>query len=380
MCALNPLLAMAEEPPNSARHSCAELSGFATSLLLAAGLPDKAAAATAGILLEGDVLGHSTHGLALLAPDLTALASGSMRKEGTPDVVSDLPAAVLWDGRRLPGPYLVLLALDLAMERAANVGTCTVVIRRSHHIGCLAAYHAVATARGLLLLLHCSDPSSASVAPHGGLDTVFTPNPISAAWPTAGAPISVDVSTSATTMALTARTHSEGGLLPAAWVRGGSGGGATNDPAVLYAEPKGSILPLGGVDSGHKGYGLSLMVEALTGGLAGHGRADPCEGWGATVFLQVIDPRAFGGLAAFQREASCVADRGRAARPAVEGVAVRTPGQRGQALKAEGVRRGRSVALHPSVMPSLVGWADKFGVPLPSPIASEDASGDGGRG
>jgi LDH2 family malate/lactate/ureidoglycolate dehydrogenase len=65
---------------------------------------------------------------------------------------------------------------------------------------------------------------------------------------------------------------------------------------VLFAEPKGTILPLGGMDSGHKGYGLTLLVEALTGGLAGHGRADPKEGWGATVFLQVMDPRAFAGL------------------------------------------------------------------------------------
>jgi hypothetical protein len=54
-------------------------------------------------------------------------------------------------------------------------------------------------------------------------------------------------------------------------------GQASTDPAVLFQEPKGTILPLGGMDSGHKGYGLSLMVEAFTGGLAGHGRADLAE-------------------------------------------------------------------------------------------------------
>ena len=51
---------------------------------------------------------------------------------------------------------------------------------------------------------------------------------------------------------------------------------------MLFAEPKGTVLPLGGIDSDHKGYGMSLLLEAPTGGLAGHGRADPREGWGAT--------------------------------------------------------------------------------------------------
>jgi hypothetical protein len=40
---------------------------------------------------------------------------------------------------------------------------------------------------------------------------------------------------------------------------------------------------------------LALLIEALTGGLAGFGRADPGDGWGATVFVQVVDPAAFGG-------------------------------------------------------------------------------------
>ena len=51
---------------------------------------------------------------------------------------------------------------------------------------------------------------------------------------------------------------------------------------MLFAEPKGTLLPLGGLDAGHKGYALALLVEMATGGLAGFGRADPTEGWGAT--------------------------------------------------------------------------------------------------
>lgn len=48
---------------------------------------------------------------------------------------------------------------------------------------------------------------------------------------------------------------------------------------------------MGGVDHGHKGYAFALLVETLTGALAGHGRADPKEGWGASVFLKCSRPR-----------------------------------------------------------------------------------------
>jgi L-lactate dehydrogenase len=344
---------------------CAEsLADFARSLLGAAGLDEERADAVARILVEGDLMGHDTHGLALLPGYLGELETGRMTRHGEPLVLADAPAAVTWDGRRLPGPWLMLKAMDLAKERAARCGTGTVVIRRSHHIACLAAYLKRATDEGLLMLLTCSDPNNASVAPYGGLDPVFTPNPISAGIPTGDAPMLIDISTSATTNGLTGRLHKEGRRLPAAWLIDGHGR-PSDDPAVLFTEPKGTILPLGGLDSGHKGYGLSLLVEALTGGLAGHGRADGREGWGATVFLQVIDPRAFAGLDAFTRQTGEVAHQCRASRPARAGAPVRLPGQQGLALAQAGRERG--VALYPSILPALEPWALKLGIALPAP-------------
>ena len=147
------------------KYAAPDLLSFAQQLLLSAGLSQDKAQAVADVLLEGDLLGHTTHGLALLGPYLAELAAGKMRKDGEPLVVSDHPAAVTWDGQRLPGPWLVLGAIELAASRAATQGTCTVVIRRSHHIACLAAYHQRVTDRGQMLLLHCSDPNAASIAP-----------------------------------------------------------------------------------------------------------------------------------------------------------------------------------------------------------------------
>jgi L-lactate dehydrogenase len=216
-----------------------------------------------------------------------------------------------------------------------------------------------------MMILTCSDFNSASVAPFGGLDAVFTPNPISAGIPTSGLPVVMDVSCSTTTNGLTNRLHAEGKKLPAAWVLDGHGN-ATDDPGALFKEPKGTILPLGGVDSGHKGYGLTWLVEGLTGGLAGLGRADAREGWGATVFLQIIDPAAFSGLDAFKRQTDKVAELCHASRPAKAGAAVRTPGERGFLLAAAQMQNG--VDLYPSIMPTLQAWAEKLGVALPVAI------------
>ena len=347
-------------------YSFSQLVAMADALLVASGLSADKSTAVAQILVEADLMGHDTHGLYLLARYLEELESGSMNREGDPEVIADLPAAVTWDGRRLPGPWLVLKAMALAQERARRCGTGTVVIRRSHHIACLAAYLKRATDDGFLMLLTCSDANSASVAPFGGLDPVFTPNPIAAGIPTPGAPVLIDISTSATTNGLTARVNREGGRLPAPWVLDGHGN-PSDDPAVLFAQPKGTILPLGGLDSGHKGYGLTLLVEALTQGLAGHGRADPRLGWGATVFLQMIDPRAFAGLDAFTRQTGVVTEQCRASRPARPQQPVRLPGERGLELAAK--QRDQGVALYPSIMPALEPWCRKLGVATPKPLA-----------
>jgi LDH2 family malate/lactate/ureidoglycolate dehydrogenase len=347
----------------SSRYPASQLLSYAERLLTAVGMPEDKAHAVADILVDGDLLGHTTHGLQLLPSYLREVETGSMNVQGQPEVIHETPAALTWDGRRLPGPWLVLQAMQAATQKAQQCGTGSVAIRKSHHIACLAAFHKRATDQGLMMILASSDANSASVAPYGGLDPVFTPNPISIGIPTSGAPIVTDISTSATTNGLTNRLHSEGGKLPAEWLIDGHGK-PSNDPAVLFNEPKGTILPLGGLDSGHKGYGLSLTVEALTGGLAGFGRADPKQGWGATVFVQIIDPAAFAGRGEFVRQMDEVARRCHASRPAQAGKAVRLPGEKGFKLAQE--QRTQGVTLHPGIMEALAPWAEKLKVQVPA--------------
>jgi len=343
------------------RYPADALRACAFALLTRAGLPEDRARVVAEILVEGDLLGHDTHGLALLAPYLAEIERGAMAIRGDIVVLNERPAALLWDGCRLPGPWLTQHAVDTAIERARIYGTATVVIRRSHHIACLAAYLRRATEQGFVLLLACSDPNAASVAPFGGTRAVFTPDPLAIGFPTAGDPVLVDVSASITTNGMSARLHKQGRRFAHDWLLD-AGGQASDDPAVLFTDPPGTILPLGGLDAGHKGYGLALLNEALTGGLAGFGRADPKQGWGATVFVQALDPDAFGGREAFVRQAEFIAAqcRDNPPRPGVD--AVRLPGERALARRREQLAHG--VQLHESILPALEPWAQKFGVAL----------------
>lgn len=342
-----------------------DLVAWARTLFIDGGAEADKAQVVAEVLVEGDLFGHDTHGLALLAPYLDSLVTKrDMLAAGLPVTLSERPAALLWDGRRLPGPWLVRRALDEAARRAAIYGTATIVIRRAHHIACLAAYLKPITDQGLVAQIYSSDPAVTAVVPFGGTRPVMTPNPLAIGIPASGDPILIDISASITTMGMSARYKREGRRMPGTWLTDGKGL-PSDDPKVFDATPPGALMPLGGVDAGHKGYGLGIAVEALTSGLGGYGRADPVPGWGASVFVQVLDPAAFGGLDGFHRQIdglvrSCVENP-----PREGGGPVRMPGHRGLQRRRDQLANG--VALHASILPGLAPWAERFKRAMPNP-------------
>lgn len=117
------------------------------------------------------------------------------------------------------------------------------------------------------------------------------------------------------------------------------------------------------MDHGQKGYGWALTAEALSQGLSGRGRADEPKGMTNAIFLQLIDPEAFAGLDAFNRQTSAIADACRASPPRSGDTDVRLPGaaalQRFRKAQAEGVELRRTIfdALRP--------WASKLNTEMP---------------
>jgi len=350
---------------SNTRYRACDVVGFAERLFEAAGFEQGRARLVAELLIEADLMGHNTHGLHLAAPYLEELKAGTMQPRGEPIVVSDRGAASAWDGCRLPGVWLVAKAVDQCVERSATYGIASVSIRDSHHIACLAVYLERATKHGKMVMIACSDPSDASVAPFGGLKAVFTPDPLAVGIPTDTGPILIDMSASITTNGMTGRLRKEGRRFAGPWAMTALGE-ATDDPNALFTEPPGTLLPTGGKDHGHKGYGLALTVEALTQGLSGFGRSSKPTVWGASVYVQVMDPAAYGGSAAFIRESSYVAGLCRTNPPAPGVEEVRLPGDQALRRKAAALRDG--LVLYPGLLDGLRSHAEEFKVPMPDPI------------
>jgi LDH2 family malate/lactate/ureidoglycolate dehydrogenase len=344
------------------------LLAFAHALLAAAGLARDRALDVAEVLLEGDLLGHTTHGLALLPRYLQELRSGGMTAAGHPRVVSDHGSALTWDGDYLPGPWLVRRAIDTARTRLEDHPMATVVIGRSHHIGCLQAYLKPSADDGLLVVLTCSDPAARWVAPPAAVEAVYSPNPIAAGIPTEGDPLLIDISMSTTAAAVCVRAAKAGERLPGAWMVGADGL-PTDDPRALVEDKVGALYPLGGADLGYKGFALGVLLEAMTSALAGHGRHRRESRWGCSIFLMLIDPARFGGRDAFTRETAYLAAAARGAAVAPGHAPVRMPGDHALLRRADQLAHG--VLLHPDILPALRPCARDLNVEFPSALESE---------
>jgi len=326
------------------RYDVQALTRFVEQLFEKAGADAEVAQVVTQVLLEGELLGHRTHGLNLVSRYIGGMLSGQVKAQAQAlEQVSDSGISSLFDGHYVLGPYCVSRALDCAAKGASAQGIGIAVVRRAAHIGCLAAYLKPYTDRGLVAMVYSSDPSVGLVCAHGGVDPVFTPNPIAAGIPTQGEPILLDVSMSTVTLGLVGQCRDTGSRLPHP-VLMSNDGHLSDDPRDFFTTPQGSILPLGGQAFGHKGFALAILVEALTSALAGHGRKDAPDQWGASATAVVIDPRYFGGLQAFTDETSFLGRLIVASRPVDPERPVRLPGQAGLALRRHALAQGLSLS------------------------------------
>jgi len=337
------------------------LTTFVERLFERAGADAQVAQVVTRVLLEGELLGHRTHGLNLVSRYIGGMLEGKVQARAQAlEQVSDSGVSSVFDGHYLLGPYCVSRALDCAAKGATAQGIGIAVVRRASHIGCLAAYLKPFTDQGLVAMVYSSDPSVGLVCAYGGIDPIYTPNPIAAGIPTQGEPILLDVSMSTVTLGLVGQCRDAGSRLPYP-VLVSKDGQLSDDPGDFFTRPQGSILPLGGEAFGHKGFALALLVEALTSGLAGHGRKDAPEQWGASATAVVIDPRFFGGLAAFTDETSFLGRLILASRPLDPERPVRLPGQAGLALRRQALEQG--VSLSPQLLADLDRLAGQLQLP-----------------
>jgi L-lactate dehydrogenase len=214
------------------------------------------------------------------------------------------------------------------------------------------------------MLIASSNPWARLVAPFGGVRAVYSPNPIAAGIPTAGDPILVDFSASTVAANVVQEHRARGEPLAGPYLLDAEGR-PTRDPGALAGERPGAILPLGGLDLGHKGFGLGVIVEALTAGLSGHGRSSAPAVTTNTVFILLLEPGAFGGREFLRREMGGLVEACHAA--AGGGGAVRLPGERALAHRRRALAEG--VEVPPALLDELRRRAAALGVPPPAALA-----------
>ncbi|MCD0504662.1 Ldh family oxidoreductase, partial [Bordetella petrii] len=294
------------------RYAYEALVAFTQRCLAAVDVDADIAAVVARRVVDADLYGHATHGLALLPRYLKEITEGATQRHGEIRRISEKGGCLLWDAAMLPGHWAMHQAIQEALARVPDQGMVSIAVRHSQHIGALQVYLPEVTDAGYMCLLWATDTKVRSVAPFGGLDPVVTSEPIAAGIPTRGTPILIDTTTSLTSNSFVKQVHARGEHLP--WPALLSADGqVTDDPAALASQPPGTILPLGGMDHGYKGYAIAMLVGAMSLGLPGLGRLSDEKAQG--FLLQVIDPDAFAGRDAFLDEMQALADATRAARP-----------------------------------------------------------------
>ena len=278
------------------------LHGWASEILRSAGASRPAAEVTATALVDANLRGLDTHGLVLLRLYLPRLKSGTIDGQAKPEVIKNLPGAVVVDARNALGPYAATIATDLCCDKAESNGAAVALVRRSNHFGAASVYSERAVRRGCAaIVLSNSDPG---LAPRGALGPILGTNPLAIAVPARPEEIapSLDIATSVVALGRVRAAARTGDRLPPGWAIGPDGE-PTEDPELALA---GSLLPFGE----HKGFAFAFMIDTLTGCLSGARTspsisADPVglEPQHLGHFILAISVRAVGSMVDFL---SCV--------------------------------------------------------------------------
>jgi LDH2 family malate/lactate/ureidoglycolate dehydrogenase len=259
--------------------------------LIKAGCSTKKADVVADNLIEADLRGISSHGIARLQRYLDHIQQGLIDPKSEPRVVHQTGISAVVDGQNGIGQYVAKFATDIAIEKAEENGMAIVVVRNSNHYG-IAGYYAEMIMRHGMIGLSSTNTAPLAV-PTFGRDALLGTNPIAIAFPAdTSEPYMIDMATSVVPRGKLEVYSRNKRPIPRGWCVDETGR-ATEDPARVLENLKrgagGGILALGGEGEefgGHKGYGLAMLVELITAGLSvGRYSGDTYKGAGGICHL-----------------------------------------------------------------------------------------------
>ena len=341
----------------------AALEALAARILAAAGASTDEAAHVARHLVASDMVGHASHGVLRLRQYVEQIKQGQINVKTKPIVEVDLPGIAVLDGGYGFGQVGAGIATRMACKKAQTQGIAMVSLRRSAHVGRLGDWVELAAELGCVSFHFVNTLAAPMVAAWGGRERRLSTNPLAWGMPVqGGAPIVVDMTTSVVAEGKVRLAKAASQSIPAGWVVD-SEGLDTTDPAALYAG--GALRALGGLDAGHKGYALSLMVDLMAGALSGGGASGPNQPINTNNFTAIaISPQAMGRRAEIAQEAERFSNWLRSSTPTDPARPVLLPGdvERAQRDKhlASGLTLGEGLVQALQEAAQLVGFAPEL--------------------
>jgi uncharacterized oxidoreductase len=279
------------------RVSRQELDQFTVQSLEQLGVPSSAASSVSESLVEADLRGHHSHGALRIPIYAQMIDDGAIRPEAEPTREQTGETTIHLDGHSAFGQVVGRNAIEAALPIANSKGTAVVGIRNAAHLGRIGEWAERAATEGLLFAAFVNHQGGGkTVAPAGSAERRLGTNPMAFGIPTFGAvsfPIVHDMATSQVAHGKIRERAHGGEPVPESWTTYDDGDPVTDPEA--FEDGEGALLPLGGRESGYKGFGLSLVSEffaSIVGDALTAAEADPKWTSNAGCFV-CIDPQQF---------------------------------------------------------------------------------------
>jgi LDH2 family malate/lactate/ureidoglycolate dehydrogenase len=329
---------------------------------------------TADVLVQADLRGVGSHGVARLRRYYRGLQTGQMLARPEIKVDRETSTTVLIDGGAGLGAPVGVRGMQMAIGKAEEMGVGFVAVRNSTHYG-IAGYYAMMALKHDFIGISMTN-SDVLVVPTFGRDAKLGTNPISVAVPSGKErPFVLDMATSGVPRGKIEVYKRLGKDLPLGWATDERGTATTDATRVienLNRRAGGGLLPLGGVDEllgGHKGYGLALLVDILCGVLPGAGYADtvyPKAADGKPLpanvghFFGALRVDGFRPLAEFKATMDDIIRRMKDASKAEGQQRIYIHGEK--EFEAAEERMAKGIPLHPNVVADLKAIAEELGI------------------
>ncbi len=244
-----------------------QLLDFTIAIFRNMGCPEPDAQTAATALLSADLRGIDSHGVARLSGYVRLQEAGRANPKPQLRVIHETPSTAVVDGDSGLGLVVAPFAMQIAIEKAAAVGTGWVSVQNSNHFG-IAGYHALKAVDKDMIGIAMTN-ASALVAPTFSLERLLGTNPICVAVPAGEEPPFVaDLATTTAANGKLEILQRKNEAAPLGWIQDSQGRPSTNAHELKTG---GALLPLGGDrDHGsHKGYALGAIVDIFSAVLSG---------------------------------------------------------------------------------------------------------------